>query len=108
MAELNELLAQWHEWRRQYSVERGYARLSYNDLPADDLDHLTVETIEREVAAMAPLLQLAVQHWARAQCMGVEVIHSTRLGPRPIREALVARALSELERRLAHAGVMQA
>lgn len=102
MSDLGSLLGRWHQWRRAYSVERGYARLTYAKQPGfdDELERLQMESIERAVAELPRDMQLAIQHWARAEAMGVEVIHNPHLGPRGQREELVTRALRELHRRL--------
>jgi hypothetical protein len=51
-------------------------------------------------------LQLALQHVARAECLGVEVLHHPTLANAAVRETLVQRALADLQRRLLHAGVI--
>lgn len=106
---LGALLGRWHQWRRAYSHERGYARpaLVAGDCDReDDLERLTMSSIDAHVAEMPQELQIALQHVARAECMGVEVIMNPRLGDRVHREALVDRALAELERRLMRDGVL--
>ncbi len=108
-ARLGSLLGRWHQWRRAYSHERGYARAvltaSATD-SEDDLERTTMNAIESAIDAMPDDLQLALQHIARAECMGVEVITNPRLGPAERRRALVEQALIELERRLQWEGVM--
>lgn len=106
---LGSLLGRWHQWRRAYSHERGYARpalvVSDTDLE-DELEQLTMRILDATVEALPRDLQLAAQHAARAECLGVEVIMNPRLGGREERDRLVQRALAELQRRLEHEGVL--
>lgn len=106
---IGSLLGRWHQWRRAYSHERGYARpvMPLHSRDAEDqLEHMTMMTLEDEITGMPQELQIALQHVARAECMGVEVITNPRLGDSMHREALVGRALFELHRRLLRAGLV--
>lgn len=109
MSDLGSLLGRWHQWRRAYSVERGYTRQCLDNGPSfgdeDELEHLLMRSVEDEIAKMPGELQLALQHIARAECMGVEVIFSPRLGEKAHREKLVNRAIELLNKRLLQAGV---
>ncbi len=110
MHELGSLLGRWHQWRRAYSVERGYARaaLPARDADAeDDLELLLMMAVEREVAQMPQEQQLAVQHVARAECMGVEVMFNPRLFADKKRgESIVQHAIEALNKRLLRSGVI--
>lgn len=104
---IGPLLARWHQWRRAYSHERGYARAALLRACRDDedeLEHLTMTAMEAAIATMPADLQLALQHVARAECLGVEVFTTPRLGPDP--RGAVQRALSELRRRLLRCGLL--
>jgi hypothetical protein len=106
---LGSLLGRWHQWRRGYSTERGYARVGWltdERDQEDELERLTMLALEEHIDHMPRDLQLALQHVARAECLGVEVIMNPRLGERATREALVQRAMADLERRLLQAGVV--
>jgi hypothetical protein len=107
---LGSLLGRWHQWRRAYSHERGYARparLLRDEQDEDDLlERLTMSALEDHITRLPGDLQLALQHVARAECLGVEVIMNPRLGDKEQRTSLVERALAELERKLLHAGVL--
>lgn len=105
MRELRDLLGRWHQWRRAYTVERGYARLSLADRvpdPYDDdeLEQMEMRELERIITSMPRLLQIALMHVGRAEHLGVEVMHHPALDNREARRALVERALAELKRRL--------
>jgi hypothetical protein len=107
-ARLHSLLGRWHQWRRAYSPERGFARVAYAS-PADDedeLEALTMRAIEDEIGAMSRDDQLALQHVARAECMGVEVIFNPRLGTHLQRNSAIKRALIRIEKRLLQLGVL--
>lgn len=110
MHELGSLLGRWHQWRRAYSVERGYARvpLTPPDADSDDeLEMLLMMAVEREVAQMPQEHQLAVQHVARAECMGVEVMFNPRLFADKKRgDGIVQHAIEALNRRLLRSGVI--
>lgn len=102
------LLARWHQWRRVYSQERGFAHVSLAS-PADDeeeLERLTMEIIEANIEAMSPRDRLALQHIARAECLGVEVIMSARLGSDAQRATAIEAALSGISRRLLLQGIL--
>lgn len=105
---LLSLLGRWHQWRRAYSTERGFARAVYAS-PADDedeLERLTMEIIEANIEAMSDRDRLALQHVARAECLGVEVIMSTRLGTDAQRATAIESALSGISRRLLLQGIL--
>ena len=106
---LHSLLGRWHQWRRAYSHERGFVRAQFAIGAEDDeneLEELTMRLIEDEIAALPRDEQLALQHVARAECMGVEVIFNPRLGSLLQREAVIERALSGIERKLLRLGVL--
>lgn len=108
--QLGSLLGRWHQWRRAYSHERGLTRqcLDFGDSgDEDELELLQMRAIEEAIASMSRDHQLALQHVARAECMGVEVVFNPHLQlSRQHRETLIARAMQELERRLLHVGVL--
>lgn len=109
--ELGSLLGRWHQWRRGYSHERGYARVratSWVDADDDDvLEVMLMRAIEDEAEKLPADLQLALQHVARAECLGVEVIMLNRLPrDRAARDSLCERALRELEKRMVALGLM--
>lgn len=94
-----------------YSHERKFARASLlHGAPDDDLDEqlerLTMSHIDEEIARMPREVQLALQHVARAECMGVEVMFSPRLPRGPALDRICVRAVRELERRLLHLGLI--
>jgi len=105
---LLSLLARWHQWRRAYSLERGHARvrLGTGEDAEDELERLTMQAIEDEMDFLEPLELMALQHVARAECMGVEVITNPRLGGNTTRARLVEHALSVIEKRLLRAGIL--
>lgn len=105
------MLGRWHQWRRQYSHERGFVRSPAP--PAGDtadteeqLEQLVMLTIERTVEGMPRALQLALQHVARAECMGVEMLAQGDLLDPVDRASLVKLALAELRDRLEMQGVV--
>ena len=66
-----------------------------------------MRTLEAEITDMPRELQLALQHVARAECLGVEVLFSHALPTdKHTRETLIQRALGELQKRLLWAGVL--
>lgn len=104
---LAELLGQWHEWRGGYSHERSYARVAFAS-PADEedeLQRLQMLSVEEAIAALPRDFQLALQHFARAQALGVEVIMNPRLPTGTALENLTERALDALRRRLSASGI---
>lgn len=108
---IGSLLGQWHQWRAHYTPERSYARVrfAYADGADEDeeLEALQMRSIEEAVAGLTQLEQLAIQHVARAECMGVEVIRVTRLPhDRAQRELICERAVARLQRRLIALGVL--
>lgn len=102
------LLGRWHQWRRGYSTERGYARPTYptGGPDEDELEHLTMLTVDDLMETMPADLKLALQHVARAECMGVEVVMNPRLGNDTQRANLIEVALSGISRKLLRAGVL--
>lgn len=108
--ELQSLLGRWHQWRRMWTHERGYARMAYEYASTGDddeaLERLVMQSVDEQVSAMPRELQLALQHVGRAECLGVEVMHHPMLANVQAREALVQRAMRELHGRLLHAGVI--
>jgi len=105
---MGSLLGRWHQWRRGYSHERKLSRVALLNSPHDDedtLERITMANIEAEVERLPRDMQLALQHVARAECMGVEVIFNPHLNT-PDLPALCDRAVAELRRRLLHLGVL--
>lgn len=105
---VRSLLGRWHQWRGAFSHERGYARAVYAS-PVDDedeLERLTMAAIEAEIANLPREDQLALQHVARAECMGVEVLFNPRLGNAATRTTAIERALTRIEKRLLQLGVL--
>lgn len=81
--DLGSLLGRWHQWRSHYSHERGYARvkayaLSHGD-DDEELEQLEMRSLEEAISELPQLHQLALQHRARSECLGVEVIMLNRL-----------------------------
>lgn len=112
MSDIGSLLGRWHQWRRAYSPERRYARVALLQGAPDDPDDeqafevVTMRAIEAEIERMPPDVRLALQHVARAECMGVEVMFSPRLPRGPALDHICVRAVRELERRLVHMGIL--
>lgn len=109
--ELGSLLGRWHQWRRGYSHERSYAHVQhpapFDTDPDEDLEGMLMRAIEEEADKLPADLQLALQHVARAECLGVEVVMMNRLPrERAARESLCAQALRELEKRMVALGLM--
>jgi hypothetical protein len=108
--ELGSLLGRWHQWRHHWSHERAYARarLFATGGVADDEDfeRLMMAAVETEILAMPREFQLALQHVARAECLGAEVITVDALRNKGTRETLVEMAIRALEKRLIAAGVL--
>lgn len=98
---MGSLLGRWHQWRSGYTLERKHARAAL--LHADDdettLDRLTMANIEAEIEQLPRDMQLALQHVARRECLGVEVLFNPHLNT-PDLQGLCDRAVTELERRL--------
>lgn len=103
------LLGRWHQWRRAYTHERGFASAEHaraaHDME-DDLEALLMNAIEAEIEGLPREDQLALQHVARAECMGVEVLFNPRLGNAATRSTAIERALIRIEKRLLHIGVL--
>jgi hypothetical protein len=114
MHDLGTLLGRWHQWRGHYSHERGFAQVrgvavasSGDDDDDAELEAMQMRSLEAEIAKLPPELQLALQHVARAECLGVEVVMLNRLPHnKAARDALCARAMQILERRLIALGLM--
>lgn len=112
MSDIGSLLGRWHQWRSNYTPERKFARAALLHGVADDpldedaFENRTMATIEAEIANMPREVQLALQHVARAECLGVEVMFSPRLPRGPALDHICVRAVRELERRLLRAGVL--
>lgn len=105
---LLSLLGRWHQWRRAYSNEKGYVR-AYSPMHLDhedELEALTMTAMEDAIDTLPAQLQLALQHVARAECLGVEVIMSQRLGTHEQRAATIEQALSRIQKRLLHMGIL--
>lgn len=102
------LLGRWHQWRRAWPMERGFAHVVFPSGrdDEDDLERLTMQTIELEIDALAPVDRLALSHVARAECLGVEVVMSTRLGNDAQRTNAIEHALRRIEKRLLRAGIL--
>jgi hypothetical protein len=112
VSELGSLLGRWHQWRRGYTHERKFARAALlqgapdDEATEDQLERLTMQHLSDEIEHMPPDMRLAIEHAARAECMGVEVMFSPRLPKGHALDVLVNRSLRELERRLVHMGVI--
>lgn len=108
--ELGSLLGRWHQWRHRWSHERAYARAklfaSSGVADDEDFERLVMSAIETEILAMPREFQLALQHVARAECLGAEVITVNALNHKETRESLVSLAVRALEKRLIAAGVL--
>lgn len=112
MRELGSMLGRWHQWRRGYTHERKFARAALlqgapdDEAAEDQLERLTMQHITEEIERMPHDMRLAIEHAARAECMGVEVMFSPRLPRGVALDVLVNRSLRELERRLVFLGVL--
>lgn len=99
-----QMLARWHGWRRAYSHERGLVKVQAyahdHDDDDDRLEAMQMQALEQVIESMPPDWRLALQHVARAEFLGAEVIMSMRLGDATSRERLISNALRELEARL--------
>ena len=107
MTDVEQLLGRWHEWRRGFSHERAYARSRLTERD-EDLDLMVMRSIDRAVARLDKEHQLALQHEARAQSMGVEVFHNPHLGggSRERARVLIEEAMALLRRRLRSEGLL--
>lgn len=110
---VSTLLARWHQWRSHYSHERGFARVRYAAALAEggddyaDLEAMEMRSMEDSIAMLPVLQQLALQHVARTECLGVEVIKLNRLPANPQdRDLLCAQAVAALQRLLIAQGVL--
>lgn len=111
MSEIGSLLGRWHQWRKGYSHERKFARgivlASAGEHDDDDFETMLMQAVECEIEALSAQHQLALQHVARAECLGVEVIMNQRLpSDRAERESLCQEALKALHKRLLHLGML--
>lgn len=110
MGELGSLLGRWHQWRGHYSHERGFAAVrapAGHDDTDDELEAMLMRALEEEIGRMPQELQLALQHVARAECLGVEVVMLNRLPVnKAARDSLCARAVRALEMRMVALGLM--
>lgn len=111
--ELGSLLARWHQWRQRWTPERGFARAQWMApaglaAEADDeaFEALLMGTMEAEIEAMHPQLRLALQHVARAECLGVEVLTVHALLQHERRNTLIAHAIRHLRQKLIAAGII--
>ena len=62
--------------------------------------------VEDSISTMPRDLQLALQHVARAECLGVEVLTVRALQSHERRHTLIAQAVEALRNRLRAAGVL--
>ena len=108
--ELGSLLGRWHQWRAGYSHERGFAQVrlpAWHDEEEEDWEARAMLTLEEEIAKLPQELQLALQHVARSECLGVEVIMLNRLPQnKAARDALCVRAVRALEKRMLALGLL--
>lgn len=108
--ELASLLGRWHQWRQRFNAERGYSRprlfSAAGAFDDEDFEQLMMTAVEDAVLALPRELQLAIQHVARAECLGVEVLTVRALLNTDRRHTLVAQAVEALRRRLDAAGVL--
>src|SRR5262245_34071387 len=102
MSELGSMLGRWHQLRRQYTPERGFVTSNVRPLDSADteeqLEQLVMLTIERTIEQLPRPLQLALQHVARAECMGVEMVDD--LFDPTTQDSMVPLAMRELRDRL--------
>jgi hypothetical protein len=111
MSDMGSLLGRWHQWRAGYSHERRYARTSALVAEGmhdeEDFEHMLMETLEAEIGRLSPQHQLALQHVARSECLGVECILSPRLPEnKGQRQRLCSEAQATLRRQLLAAGFL--
>lgn len=108
--ELASLLARWHQWRQVFNTQRGYARARLLAAPDafddDDFEQMVMNAVEDAVSGLPRDLQLALQHVARAECLGVEVLTVRALQSHERRHTLIAQAVEALRNRLGAAGVL--
>lgn len=108
--ELASLLARWHHWRAHAAASRGYAKARLLVAPSamddDDFEQMLMRAVEDAVSGLGREHQLAIQHIARAECLGVEVLTVRALLNPDRRETLIAQALERLRRTLRNAGVI--
>lgn len=108
---LGSLLGRWHQWRSHYSHERGYSRVrfqAYADGDDDDeFEQQEMRSLEDAITELPQLQQLALQHAARAECLGVEVVMLNRLPRnRTELELLTLQATQALTRKLVALGLL--
>jgi hypothetical protein len=111
MSEMGSLLGRWHQWRAGYSTERKHARAPALWAPDGDdleesLERLQLASVEQEIERLPQQTQQALQHVARMECMGVEVVFNPRLPRGPALDQLCERAVRDLERRLLALGLL--
>lgn len=109
--ELGSLLARWHHWRSRYSAERSYARTRFMDtssaLDDDECESMTMRALEEEIERLPADMRLALQHVARTECLGVEVVMMNRLPhDKAARESLCERAIQTLASRARGSGLL--
>lgn len=108
--ELASLLARWHQWRARYSASRGFARprLLMPEVWADDEDfeQMLMVALDEAIDCLSREEQLAIQHVARAECLGVEVLTVHALMNHERRNTAIAKAVDRLRLRLTRAGIL--
>lgn len=110
MDELASILARWHQWRHRFNTARGYAQarlfVASGEFDDDDFEQMVMGAVEDAISTMPRDLQLALQHVARAECLGVEVLTVRALQGHERRHTLIAQAVEVLRNRLRAAGVL--
>lgn len=112
MSEIGSLLGRWHQWRARYRAERGYSTVRFGQRAEhtdedEEFEHIVMTSMEDTISGMSREHQIALQHLARAECLGVEVIFLNSLpSNRDARDSLCLQALRELERRLVRSGII--
>lgn len=108
--ELASLLSRWHHWRAQARAVRGYATARLfqpsGAMDDDDFEQLLMRAMEDAISELSRDHQLAIQHVARAECLGVEVLTVRALLNPNRRETVIAQALERLRDALTRAGVI--
>ncbi len=99
MNDLGTLLGQWHQWRAGYSHERGFAQVRVPAGHDDDegLEAMQLQSLEEAIAGLPQRYQLALQHVARYECLGVEVF---RLNALPTDRVALAALCDEAQQAL--------
>lgn len=110
MRELPSILSRWHDWRAGFSHERKFARvaqLADSDEEEDErLERMLMASIDEEVARLPQAQQLALQHTARAQSLGLDVFTNPRLPAGPRLDRLLEEAQRNLWKRLTYLGLI--